>query len=57
VPPQSVQNAAKYRMQIHADGTMTALAQENDADGDVDEEQCECGISLVLAFTDAAQQL
>ncbi|RII23067.1 hypothetical protein CUC08_Gglean013036 [Alternaria sp. MG1] len=39
MPPQSVQNAAKYRMQIHADGTMTALAQENDADGDVDEEQ------------------
>jgi hypothetical protein len=57
MPPQSVQNAAKYRMEIHDDGTMTAVAQETDAAGDVDEEQCECSISLVLAFTNAAQQL
>jgi hypothetical protein len=56
MPPQSVQNAAKYRMEIHNNGTMTAVAQETDAAGEVDEEQCECSISLVLAFTNAAQQ-
>nr|BAI44738.1 hypothetical protein [Alternaria alternata]BAI44800.1 hypothetical protein [Alternaria alternata] len=39
MPPQSVQSAARSLMRINEDGSMTALAKEKDADGDLDEEK------------------